>query len=1495
MSEREPTGLVEEEASDPREERKRRGCRNLLLFVAAFLLVLILAGIGAWLYSGTDSFERYVARKIEANLESKLGRNVEIGDVEISRGTIARVILTDVRVANVDGSSQPWFAIVPQVVIEGGIESFRSRTIQVGTIYVDRPTVFIEIFPEGSALTHNIPSWKRSAPRSYEITRLELDEVAIDEGALLFQDRRRDMTFDLRGIDGRIKPDIRQGRTNGVAVVKELTAAIPGLAPLEAKFTTGFELADGVLSIRRFRAEGDGLEATAEGELRNFSELEYELALEIEAEMEAVRRLTGADAALDGVARFDGRLVGSRDTYELKGPLTSGRISANAYTIEDLVSELTIVPDRASLNIERASYADGTVSGVWQMDSFSDPRPMSVALDLERVVLESVLADWNLGESGLRGRTSGRIEYRWAGPDLLAGSGTGDLVIERGSVAFSSAPYPLAVSGRSVFDLDAGVVRFRGTELRTASSEIDISGSLRLEDLVADLELVVDSSDFSELDRLGVNFARATGNEEFELLGLGGDGTLVASVSGPFSTADVDLKIEGTGLRYGSSPIGSGMLMLAWDGGGQTLEFREATLRRNDGTLSLAGAIGLGEGGPRFDLRVDVEGWSVEDALGVVDLDFPVTGLGTGTLQVTGTGDAGMVELSGLRIEEGDAVVVANGTVSWMPGDVTGFDLTLDAENYDVARAVEVVGLELEVRGLGTGRLVVSGTSARGDVAFEDFVVRDGASRLALQGTAGWLEGSEDAELDLSLGAESVPLATVIDFLELGELPLEGDLSGSLTLEGSRSDLRGAGSIILRNGVVAGEPIELLTADLLFVDQRVDVKALHVEAPAGTLDGEASWHLENETFTYVIEPTVLDLSEIVSLGDLTTIIDGDLELTSSGAGTLEDPEFVFDAVLRNPVIQGVALREGTEPLDVYAAVRRGKIVVDASGFGVFSIEGEGAILENGELDGAFDLTVGDAGKLVELLSPGSQIPIEGSFAARLQLGGLATTEGVEIDAGLTELSVLVSGEEVTTTRPVDLRLRNGALVFDAVEFRTAETNFLLDGSVPVFSEEPMSLQMRGTIEAAMAQLFVPGLRASGTLVVRAEARGSPASPRLSGTVEIRDASARFDTLPQTISEIVGTILFRGNRIEIDSLTARLGGGAIVVGGAVTHESFVPSRIQLSARGTDVTIRYFEGVTVAGDFDLTLSGNPERMVVRGSYNVDQAVYYKDLDLASTIVDRLVARQAVTPRVTAGWQDDVALAIDVTADETLRVENNVADLRGSAALEVVGTLANPVILGQVTLDEGGEVTFQDVEYEIVQGTISFQNPFRNDPYFDITAEGLMKARGQDLGEVEEYELTVSLTGTLDQITPNITSEPPLGDVTLLTLLAGEIGGNGQPGFGGTQTLTGAGTELLLSSVGEAIGSRILPFADAVRLESVGSDGSFSPTVTLEKEISEDIFVIVIYDTASTQNIEIVQWQASRDWVVQFTRDSEKEDNGWVINAIDARFRRRYEGRW
>jgi autotransporter translocation and assembly factor TamB len=1401
-------------------ERQRRrpmwGCvKAILILSAIFLLVLALGVWSGWRYLGSSNFADLIVKRIEANLESHLGRDVSIRKVTFIRARPTKLIIDDLRIANVPGAAHPYFATVRQIEITGGVDSFWNRQIRLGLIEVRDPRVNFEVFPQGHPLQHNWPTWKRSPPRKYEITRMDISKLLIVDGAFQFLDHRHDIEGLVTRLAADVDPAFRQGIYRGVGLSPSVRLQIKDYEPMDLNLRGGFYYRPGSLSLESVALRGRGIETFVRGRVDPLSQAVYDLHVTGKTEMARLREIFRLERQLQGEISLDGTLKGEKGDFLLNADFVLPELVADTYELSDVRGVMRVSEENTTVQVRSASYGGGTLNAQYELATYGEPYPMSMELRYDRVSIEKLFADWNLENTGLRGGATGTLNYAWNKDDLMSGRGQGTATLNRGAVAFGSARYPVPVGGRTRFALNRGVVTFALSTLQTGSSTAAFRGTLRIEDLRANFDVRVDSRDFVELDRIGYNFAHAAGKRDYELLGLGGSGRITGTVRGPLGEPDVDAHIVGSATRYNDVLLGGSDIDLRYDGPRGVLTFERAVFRDGEATLQLAGTVAFPDRGPspRFDLQIEAAGYDVQRALGVVGLEFAISGAGTGALRVEGTPDAGRVTFADLRIARDQARLRLNGLLAWAPGE--------------------------------------------GNVTF-----------------------------DLDIGAESYPVGDLLAFLDMKNVPISGALTGTLHLEGPKQTLEGAGSVTVRNGTVFGEPVELATADLLFTRGMLRATHLEVRSPAGVLLGEADVNLANERFSYVIRSSDLDVSRLQSFAALRRFFGGRLRLTSSGAGTFDQPEVVVEATLIDGALGGTTLPADAPPPSIYFATREGRLVIRGSGLNAFSITGDGTIAPDGTVDGAVRIEVTDVARLLSVFSPATDFPASGNLVVHLDLGGkLTPIEALKIDGTVPTLNLRISEHVVTASEPIRFVVDQGRLELLSYRVVTDGSSFSAEGFVSLVGERQINLRLQGLLEAAFVQLFVPDMRAQGHINVAADITGTLAVPRIEGTAELQNAELKIDGFPQLIDDITGTVVFRGDRLELDSLRATLGGGSLSAGGFMTLDGIKPQTVRINVQGTDVSIRYFEGLTIDGDVSLLLSGEVERMVLQGEVRVDQAVYYKDIDLSTELLTLILERRGLLPEVAASWQDRIALRVSVRAPDTIAVKNNIADVTGSAELEVAGTLANPIILGTVAIDEGGRVRIQDQDYRVVRGTINFQNPFQTDPFFDITAEGRQG----------EYQLTINLTGTLDRITPTITSDPPASDLTLLSLIAPNLRnqGNGPVDLESLQTF---GTSILVQSLGGLLGTRILPFADAVRLEGLMGESERGPSVSFEKRINEDLRVIVTYYTEDAQNRheEVVEWQVTPDWILEFKRDPALGD-AVLVNAVNARFRRRYEGRW
>lgn len=1404
-------------------ERQRRGpmwgCLKGLVWLFGIAAVVLLVGIGGgWWYLGTANFAGFVKKKIEATLEGRLERDVTIGSVEFIRSRPQRIIINDLRIANAPGATTPYFATVRQVEITGGVQSLWGRKAKLDRVDIRDPHLWFEVFPSGAALVHNFPKWKTGPKRSYELVHVEIGKLFVTGGAFDFLDRKHDITAISTGISSTITVTRAEDLYAGIMNSPLVRVRLQDYEPFDLDLRGGFRFTPGVLALNSVALKGRGIETFLSGKLDPLTDAQYDLRLTSRVSLERIREIFRVEKLLEGTLALDTTMRGKQGDFVLAGGWVSDRIAADAYELAQAKGKLHVTGENMTIDVERAEYGGGTIGAHYVLSKYAEPYPMTVELRYAGIAIEQLFNDWTVENTGIRAAATGQLTYRWNKDLVLEGSGEGTAKLAKNATAFSKARYPIPIAGTTAFALDRGVVRFRSAELDTDASHVSLTGTLRIEDLFTDFRMAIRSTDFSELDRIGFNFAHSAGKTDYELLGLGGAGTITGTVNGKLDTPQVVAKIVGSGVRYNEVLLGAADLDIRYDGNKGTLTFDRAVFADANGRLALTGTVAFPERGPS-----------------------------------------------------------------------PTFDIALDAVNYPAQRAIDAIGLELKIgEGLATGKLVVSGDTESGKVTFAGLTIRRGDADLKLVGDVRWLPGEGNVNLDLQVAARDFPVTDIISFLDLGTFPVTGNLTGTLNLRGPKEKLEGAGAVTVRNGVIYGEPIDLASADIVFTEGRVKATNVLVRAPGGEIRGEGEFDLNTERFSYTISSGALDLSRFKLLAALKDLLGGNVTLTSTGAGTFTSPELVVEATLNDATLRGLQLPAGSPPPSLYIAIRGGRLVVRGSVGDLVTIEGEGAVGEKLAVDGLIRLTVTDIARLAAISPKTATIPAAGNFVLDMRLSGrLSPMEALVVEATAPTFNLRISNHAFTAAEPLRMTLRNGRIEFDAVTLTGPDSTFAVTGFTELTGAKRADIDVRGRVEAALLQLFMDDVRADGQVDVAMSIDGSLTEPRITGTATLFDAQIKFAGFPQLIDEINGTLRFRGDRIELEGVRATVGGGTVVAGGFIAMNGLAPQSARITLQGTDVALRYYEGITIQGNFTLLLSGDLERSLITGDVVVTRGLYFRDFDVQQTLLNAILARSRVAPLTAATWQDRVGLRLHLAADNTLAIRNNIADVTASADLEVSGTLASPVVLGEVTLNEGGTVRIQKVDYRVVRGTVAFQNPFRIDPFFDVTIEGTVRGNVSEI-ESGPIDLTVNITGTLDRITPTITSDPPASDITLFSILGfGQLSGRN----GATANVGVLGQSLLVQSLTSLIGSRVFPFVDSFAYDPGTLDGGTGPggRVTFEKRLSNEIRFLLVYNLETSKSRQVVEWTVNRDWSVQLTRDETDE------YRVDARFRRRYEAQW
>ena len=1411
-SEEQPGELPEEpapvEAEAPR--RRGRGClRGIFRTTRTTFAIVIILLVAAWFWLETGSAGEVLGDRISIVLGEGLEREVAVGRVSIWPTIPPRIVVRDIRIANLPGAASADFARFGRLEVSGIIRSLVERRGDLGTIRVFDATVSIEKMPAGAGGGFNLPSWKSEAdgePPKVDIRRVLLRNTAVE-----FVDRDASARITLAHADADIRPGKRLESLRGLINQGELRV-VSGKIHLPPMAVTADVGADKrALTIASIDARNGVLDVSARGNIAFEKPGGVNIAAELRADLARLRAPLGLPKAIT----LDGHVVSSitirgEESLELAGTFHSAAARYDIYKAEKVDGHFRIADGSMEFALDKARFAGGDARVALAIPAGDADNVFEV--EHANVRVEQLLGVWGIGSSGLMGHADGKLVYRWRGKDVLAGSGEGTAEIEVERDGTTRALYAVPIEGSARYRLANRRLTFEPLQIETGSTSATITGGFALEGLAASVSADVRARDFRELDRITADIARSLGEKDWKLFGIAGDGTIRAQLGGTLTRPVVDGRIVAKGFHWAGVELGDADVDLRYDAVASAVDFRRANFTADGGSITLRDEIGLPRGGEPT------------------------------------------------------------------------FSLTIDASRYSARRALDAVGLKLPVRGLATGGLRVTGRASRGSVLFESLEIVDGSSRASIDGILGWTPEKKGIELECRIGLQGVPVSTIYAFFsEGGAPPVEGLVTGTLSLEGKVPELRGRGSVALRGATIAGEPIEAATAEIEFDRGSMHAREIVVRLAAGRFEGELSYEIVAERFEFVLHSPGIALAQLKGWPNIEDTVDGTLVVTSSGAGDLAHPEIVFDARLEGARFFGAEVDPDAPPTALFVALKPQGFTVDGRVGALAQIRGSGTVdATTGQLAGSVRATFDVGSPMIVRLSEKYDLVTSGDATLELDVRGRAgDLTKASVTGRLVDVDLAIGPHKVRAQRQATFSFRNGVLEFGRFELLVDDEPFRIDGTLSL-AQNRADVEVYGSLGAELFNYVLPDFRMRGPIKLALRVGGPLNAPEVGGTAEMRGGEIRIRDIPQPFKDVNVVLVLHERGMKIDAVSATVGSGKIVAGGSLDRDAKGRSQLRVSVRGTGFSARVTPDVTVGGDCDLIITGDvAEKLRVIGVVNLDKVLYTKTIDINKALTDLFVDRRLVVDAIAAPWQEDVLLSLDVRlAPRSMVVRNNMASMTGAGELRVTGTLARPIAVGRIVVDEGGTFELRDVEYRVARGSIDFQNPFRTDPYIDISAEGRYQ---------NEYDLTISLTGTLDRLETSITSDPPLEDISLLTLFGGGLTQGG--GTTGGSALTDARNTLVDASVGGLLTSRV-PFADSVRIEGLSTD---KPRVTLDKAISTELRAIVTYTLDDKgEDVEIVEWRVSDNLVLQFTRDGTK-DTSFVINAIDLTYRRRFSGQW
>ena len=1226
--------------------------------------------------------------------------------------------------------------------------------------------------------------------------------------------------------------------------------------------------------------------------------------------------------------RLSSKIAADPKTIELS-PFTaqigSGQFSGNAsleefsrYSVKGSLSRLDLQQLFALATPRHVDYA-GLVSG-----------PINVTGDLKRSNSLTASAGLKITPGGRGVPLSGNVNVNYDGPRDTVILGNSFIALPSSRVDFSGAlgnQVQVRLVSRNLEDFKPAM-SFVGNPPATLPAKLEAGGSANIDATISGkisapnigghLAVTQFRVEQRHFDQLTADVAATPSRISVTNASLRRD-SLLAAVQGtvglnhwaiqPASPVSATANIQNGNLLDVLAFAGESSLPLSGD---LSLDARvSGTVGDPQGNARLHVTNGMAYGEP-VDLadgevvyggrRVTIPALHVESgparANATVIFDHPPEKFSEGTLQVhLDTNPVALARIDQARKQSSglDGMVQVNLDTNLVLEPMNGkSSLRLLAVNG----TLQGRGLTRQGRNLGdlTTRVQTSGTI----VSFR-LTSNFGGSKIDADGKT---DLARNYETTAAVNIQDLPIQDALavagrsDLAESGLLSAKGDVSGTITDPHANLDLT------LTKAVLERQPLDRFEGHVSYSGMLVEVNNALLQVGNSRVKVSGSFSHPTRDFSngdvrVQVQGSQVQLAQIVALQDLRPGIAGTLDLTLDSSAKLHPtgaPSRVsFSSLNARASLTGVR-----------AAGRNfGGLTADVQGAGTTltaniesnlaqsSIKASGRAELTGDYPASAKIAFSEvryvnwAGLLGTASGPANfDALLEGSATLS---GPILKPENLTGEAELTrsELSAVSADKglkdiALKNDGPVSVAVDHSGVQIKRARWTGPSTQVSVTGNV-VLQPLAFNLNVNADADLSLIHTIRDNISSAGHIQLNASVKGPVKEPAITGKLELKDAAFQTASMSNGISKATGVIVFAGTTATIQSLTAESGGGRLTATGTVSR-SGGQSAYNVGLRANRVQIRTASGASVGVNADLKLNGTDRASVLSGAITVRNVGFNPRSDLGTLLAE--TAEPPPAPATPSGFLSATRLDVAIKSAPGISFQSAyTTSLDANADLDVRGTLANPGMLGRISITSG-ELVFFGTKYTLDAGSISFFNPTKIDPILDLNMA--TTARG--------VQVTLNVTGPVHNMNLAYQSDPPLPFSDIVGLLAAGRMPTSDPVLLANQPAVPAqsfqqmGESAILNKVVTNPVSGQLKRVFGVtelKIDPTFTSGSELPQarLTLQQNITKQLSFTYITNLASADSqILRAEWALNQRWSAVATR----QENGLV--GIDLFYKRR-----
>jgi autotransporter translocation and assembly factor TamB len=360
----------------------------------------------------------------------------------------------------------------------------------------------------------------------------------------------------------------------------------------------------------------------------------------------------------------------------------------------------------------------------------------------------------------------------------------------------------------------------------------------------------------------------------------------------------------------------------------------------------------------------------------------------------------------------------------------------------------------------------------------------------------------------------------------------------------------------------------------------------------------------------------------------------------------------------------------------------------------------------------------------------------------------------DLAAQVTHNQLAISGKlQQTRIQPLEL---SASMPFDIPKIARARK---LPDETPVTAKARLP---RSSVN--FVRQFIPDVQQlDGDLGLDVDVRGTIAQPVLSGSgdITINVARAANVTLP-ALNNFKARVNFAGDALTIQQFGGELSGGKFTVTGGVKFPKLTQPMVDLQLKADSALVARNDTLTARANADIKVSGPLASADVTGNVAMTNSHFLKNIDLIPIGLPGRPVPEPPSSRPEFSFPEppirDWKFNVAIKTKDPVLIRGNLATGGAIADLKLTGTGLHPELDGFVRL-ENVEATLPFSRLQVSNGFLYFDPSDSMNPRIELQGESVIR----------DYTVRVYVYGTMLAPEAIFTSEPPLAQEEIISLIA------------------------------------------------------------------------------------------------------------------------------